>query len=116
MVPPFDHKDIIEGQATVAYEIAGQMPGGRMPDIMVLPVGGGGLAAGVTHYFHEQRPRHAFRVLRAGRRAEPQRKPCRRPARETRQGRQFRRRRGGRRDRPRAVPASQGLFQLTRCG
>ena len=29
MVPPFDHKDIIEGQATVAWEIADQMPGGR---------------------------------------------------------------------------------------
>ncbi|TIT58175.1 MAG: pyridoxal-phosphate dependent enzyme, partial [Mesorhizobium sp.] len=50
MVPPFDHKDIIEGQATVAYEIADQMPGARMPDIVMLPVGGGGLAAGVTHY------------------------------------------------------------------
>ncbi|TIR87754.1 MAG: pyridoxal-phosphate dependent enzyme, partial [Mesorhizobium sp.] len=54
MVPPFDHKDIIEGQATVAYEIAAQMPGGRMPDIVMLPVGGGGLAAGVTHYFADQ--------------------------------------------------------------
>jgi threonine dehydratase len=54
MVPPFDHKDIIEGQATVAHEIAGQMPGGRTPDIIVLPVGGGGLAAGVTRHFLEQ--------------------------------------------------------------
>ncbi|RUY89623.1 pyridoxal-phosphate dependent enzyme, partial [Mesorhizobium sp. M7A.F.Ca.CA.001.12.2.1] len=54
MVPPFDHKDIIEGQATVAYEIADQMPGARMPDIVMLPVGGGGLAAGVTHYFADQ--------------------------------------------------------------
>lgn len=51
MVPPFDHKDIIEGQATVAWEIADQMPGGSVPDIMLLPVGGGGLAAGVTRYF-----------------------------------------------------------------
>ncbi len=51
MVPPFDHRDIIEGQATVACEIVDQMPGGRMPDIVALPVGGGGLAAGVTHYF-----------------------------------------------------------------
>jgi threonine dehydratase len=54
MVPPFDHKDIIEGQATVAYEIADQMTGARMPDIVMLPVGGGGLAAGVTHYFADQ--------------------------------------------------------------
>jgi threonine dehydratase len=54
MVPPFDHKDIIEGQATVAYEIADQMPGARMPDMVILPVGGGGLSAGVTRYFREQ--------------------------------------------------------------
>ncbi len=54
MVPPFDHRDIIEGQASVAYEIADQMPGARMPDIVMLPVGGGGLASGVTHYFAEQ--------------------------------------------------------------
>jgi len=27
------------------------MPGGRVPDMVLLPVGGGGLAAGVTHYF-----------------------------------------------------------------
>jgi len=53
MVPPFDHKDIIEGQATVAHEVAGQM-GARMPDILMLPVGGGGLAAGISHYFAEQ--------------------------------------------------------------
>lgn len=51
MVPPFDHKDIIEGQATVGWEIAAQMPGGRTPDLIALPVGGGGLAAGITHCF-----------------------------------------------------------------
>ncbi|HEY4193616.1 MAG TPA: threonine ammonia-lyase IlvA [Mesorhizobium sp.] len=55
MVPPFDHRDIIEGQATVAQEILAQMPGGRTPDMVMLPVGGGGLAAGVTHYFAERR-------------------------------------------------------------
>lgn len=54
MVPPFDHKDIIEGQATIALEIAGQMAGERDPDMVVLPVGGGGLAAGVTRYFAEE--------------------------------------------------------------
>ena len=51
MVPPFDHKDIVEGQATVACEIARQMPEGVAPEIVVLPVGGGGLSAGVTRYF-----------------------------------------------------------------
>ena len=53
MVPPFDHKDIIEGQATVAYEIGEQMPDGRMPDMVIVPVGGGGLSAGVTQYWRE---------------------------------------------------------------
>lgn len=62
LVPPFDHKDIIEGQATVAYEIVRQMPGGRAPDIVALPVGGGGLSAGVSHYFADQgvEPRFVF--------------------------------------------------------
>ncbi len=50
MVPPFDHEDIIEGQATVAAEIAEQLPAGLAADLVVLPVGGGGLAAGVTGY------------------------------------------------------------------
>ncbi|MEO5324068.1 threonine ammonia-lyase IlvA [Mesorhizobium sp. CC13] len=62
MVPPFDHKDIIEGQATVALEIAAQMPGGKSPDLVLLPVGGGGLAAGVTRYLGEtgDAPRFVF--------------------------------------------------------
>lgn len=62
MVPPFDHKDIIEGQATVAYEVADQFPGGDIPDIVVLPVGGGGLSAGVTRYLHDigRTPRFVF--------------------------------------------------------
>lgn len=60
MVPPFDHRDIIEGQATVAYEIADQMPGGRTPDLVMIPVGGGGLSAGVTHYFADQQRETRF--------------------------------------------------------
>ena len=50
MVPPFDHRDIVEGQATIAHEIAAQLPEGVAPELMVLPVGGGGLSAGVTRY------------------------------------------------------------------
>ncbi len=50
MVPPFDHQDIIEGQATVAAEIMDQLPDGARPDLVVMPVGGGGLAAGLTGY------------------------------------------------------------------
>lgn len=45
---PFDDPDVIEGQASVAVEIVAQL--GVAPDIVVLPVGGGGLASGVTGY------------------------------------------------------------------
>ena len=51
-VPPFDHPHIIEGQATVAAEIIEQMEG-DVPDILVVPVGGGGLAAGMSAYFSQ---------------------------------------------------------------
>ncbi len=45
IVPPFDHPDIVAGQATVALEIVEQLP-----DVaaVVVPVGGGGLIAGVV--------------------------------------------------------------------
>jgi threonine dehydratase len=45
VVPPFDHPDIIAGQGTVGLEIAAQLPGVAT---VVVPVGGGGLIAGVT--------------------------------------------------------------------
>ncbi|MDF1609847.1 threonine ammonia-lyase IlvA [Hoeflea sp. YIM 152468] len=51
MAPPFDHDDIIEGQASVGAEIAAQLPRGERPDLIVLPVGGGGLSAGMARYF-----------------------------------------------------------------
>jgi len=51
MAPPFDHDDIIEGQASVGAEIASQLPEGETPDLIVLPVGGGGLSAGMARYF-----------------------------------------------------------------
>ncbi|WP_440411987.1 threonine ammonia-lyase [Neorhizobium petrolearium] len=50
MVPPFDDPDIIEGQATVAAEIVGQLPAGVRPDLVIMPVGGGGLSSGMTGY------------------------------------------------------------------
>ncbi len=53
LVPPFDDPDIIEGQATVAHEIAAQMPSQDGPDMLLMPVGGGGLSAGVTRYMRE---------------------------------------------------------------
>ena len=60
MVPPFDHEDIIEGQATVAAEMLTQLPSGRMPDLVIMPVGGGGLAAGMTSYLAGAIPRDRF--------------------------------------------------------
>jgi len=45
---PFDDEDVIEGQASVAVEIEAQLAG--MPDHLILPVGGGGLSAGVRSY------------------------------------------------------------------
>ncbi|MEL6914335.1 MAG: threonine ammonia-lyase IlvA [Pseudomonadota bacterium] len=45
---PFDDPDVIEGQATVTMEILDQL--GQAPDIMVLPVGGGGLSSGAQKY------------------------------------------------------------------
>ena len=61
MVPPFDDPDIIEGQATVASEIEDAWPEGEaLPDLIVMPVGGGGLAAGVTGYFADRLPDDAF--------------------------------------------------------
>jgi len=44
-IPPFDHVDVIAGQATLGLEIWEQVPD---LDTVVLPVGGGGLAAGVA--------------------------------------------------------------------
>ena len=45
IVPPFDHLDIVAGQATVALEIVEQLPD---VDTVVVPVGGGGLISGVV--------------------------------------------------------------------
>jgi threonine dehydratase len=45
VVPPFDHPDIVAGQATVALEIVEQLPDVAM---VVVPVGGGGLISGVV--------------------------------------------------------------------
>jgi threonine dehydratase len=58
---PFDDADVIEGQASVAVEILDQMA--VAPDLVVLPVGGGGLAAGVTGYLAAEAPQTRFRFI-----------------------------------------------------
>jgi threonine dehydratase len=47
-VHPFDDPDVIAGQGTIGMEILGQHPGPI--DALFVPVGGGGLAAGVSAY------------------------------------------------------------------
>lgn len=60
MVPPFDDPDIIEGQATVAAEIAAQLPADEQIDLVVMPVGGGGLSAGITGFLGDRLADGAF--------------------------------------------------------
>jgi threonine dehydratase len=57
-IPPFDHPDIISGQATVGVEILEDMPQFTQEpiDYLFLPVGGGGLSAGVGSYFKLKSP------------------------------------------------------------
>ena len=48
LIPPFDHEDVIAGQGTIGMEILRQVRG-PVGSIFV-PVGGGGLIAGVASY------------------------------------------------------------------
>jgi threonine dehydratase len=45
MIPPYDLKDIIAGQGTIGLEIMADLPD---IDVVVVPVGGGGLSSGVA--------------------------------------------------------------------
>ena len=58
---PFDDPDVIEGQASVGVEMLDQL--GRAPDLVILPVGGGGLSSGVTGYLREAAPATAYRFV-----------------------------------------------------
>lgn len=57
-IPPFDHPDIISGQATVGVEILEDLPQFTQEpiDYLFLPVGGGGLSAGVGSFFKLKSP------------------------------------------------------------
>lgn len=57
-IPPFDHPRIIEGQGTVAIEIIKALTD---IDYVFVPVGGGGLAAGIGTYFKAHSP--ATRII-----------------------------------------------------
>ena len=54
VVPPFDDLDVIAGQGTIGLEILSQAP--RELAAIFVPVGGGGIAAGIASVVKELRP------------------------------------------------------------
>jgi len=58
---PFNDLDVIEGQASVAVEMMDQL--GKAPDIVIVPVGGGGLAAGLRRFLADVAPDVAMRYI-----------------------------------------------------
>ncbi len=54
MVPPFDDVRTAAGQGTIAAEILDQLAGA--PDVVVVPVGGGGCLSGIATYLSERAP------------------------------------------------------------
>lgn len=59
IVPAFDDPRTIAGQGTLAPEIVEQL--GQAPDVLILPVGGGGMLAGCLSWLAERHP--ATRVV-----------------------------------------------------
>ena len=56
-IEPFDARDTITGQGTVAAEVLAQLSAkGKSPDAVVVPVGGGGLISGITSYLADMAP------------------------------------------------------------
>lgn len=54
LIHPFDDTDVIAGQGTVAKELLQQLPNA---DIVFIPVGGGGLLAGMAVYLKQLSPK-----------------------------------------------------------
>ncbi|CAG8665607.1 16760_t:CDS:2, partial [Acaulospora colombiana] len=49
LVPPYDHLDIVRGQGTISLELLNQAEELNRPlDIVIAPVGGGGMLSGVS--------------------------------------------------------------------
>ncbi len=72
LVPPFDDPQVIAGQGTVALEILEQF--GGSPDVILVPVGGGGLLSGVAVATADATPRPQVIGV------EPEGAPCMRAA------------------------------------
>jgi threo-3-hydroxy-L-aspartate ammonia-lyase len=56
LIPPFDHPGVIAGQGTIGLEILADLPDA---DVVLVPVSGGGLAAGIGVAIKALRPRTA---------------------------------------------------------
>ncbi|WKD59019.1 threonine ammonia-lyase IlvA [Corynebacterium caspium] len=57
MIEPFDSRDTVIGQGTVAAEVLSQLTAnGKALDTIVVPVGGGGLLCGVVSYLADMAP------------------------------------------------------------
>jgi threonine dehydratase len=56
LIPPFDHPDVIAGQGSIGLEILSDLP---TADVVLVPVGGGGLASGVSTAIKTIRPQTA---------------------------------------------------------
>ena len=54
LVPAFDHVDTIAGQGSLAVEVVQQL--GHDPDLIVIPVGGGGMLAGCATWLRARHP------------------------------------------------------------
>lgn len=52
-IPPFDNEQVIEGQGTVGVEVLQDLPD---IDVAIMPIGGGGLAAGMGTYLKHAVP------------------------------------------------------------
>ena len=58
-IPPFDDTRIIEGQGTIAIEILEQLAQTKA-DYIFIPIGGGGLCAGIGAYIRDHSPETQF--------------------------------------------------------
>ncbi|HET6672777.1 MAG TPA: threonine ammonia-lyase [Agromyces sp.] len=67
VIPPFDHPDVIAGQGTLGLEILEQAPDATT---IVVPVGGGGLAAGIASAAKQQAARVGRQIRIIGVQAE----------------------------------------------
>ncbi len=67
LIPPFDHPDVVAGQGGIALEILEQVP-----DVanVIVPIGGGGLIAGIASAFRQLEPEIGRRVRVIGVQAE----------------------------------------------